>query len=278
RLQDVLLRLDQQQVDTRLGERPCLASVHLGQLVERDVAERRVVRGRQHAGRPHRAGHEDRVVRRLESRGGALGDLDRGAVDLVVPVLEAVLRQLDRARLEGVGLEHIHADGAVAAVDLLDDVRPRHGQEIVATFLPAEVGRGELVPLQRGAHRAVEDQDAPRQLLEESARHAPTVYCRDEPWLSFTSSFSVCSRARRRRAAGLCSCRKGEGTTGTEGSRTSSTDTSSTRSARASRSASPRSTWRCWSATASDTASSTGRAGTPEPPATYTSRLCPSSR
>jgi len=44
-------------------------------------------------------------------------------------------------------------------VDVLDHVGPREHQILVAALFAVEVGRGELTVLDRGAHRAVIDED-----------------------------------------------------------------------------------------------------------------------
>ena len=62
--EDVLAGLDQQQIDAALDQRDGLLAVQLGKLLVGDVAERGVVGGGQHAGRPHRAGDEARPLRR----------------------------------------------------------------------------------------------------------------------------------------------------------------------------------------------------------------------
>src|SRR5262249_58822750 len=61
---------------------------------------------------------------------------------------------------EGSGLDDVDAGRAVAAVDLLDHVGARHGEKVVAAFLAAKVGGGQVERLDLRAHGAVTDQDA----------------------------------------------------------------------------------------------------------------------
>ena len=59
------------------------------------------------------------------------------------------------------GLDHVHADLEEGAVDRLDDLGLRDDEVVVAAvvLLAAEVLGGQVLRLQAGAHRAVEDQD-----------------------------------------------------------------------------------------------------------------------
>jgi hypothetical protein len=82
-------------------------------------------------------------------------------VHLVGAVAEPVLVQLQPRRPEGVGLHHVAADREVARVDVLDEVGAGEGEEVVGALLAAELGRLELMPLDLGAHGAVEHEGAP---------------------------------------------------------------------------------------------------------------------
>ena len=109
---------------------------------------------------PIEPGDEARVVRRREALRGAARE-DRGAeVHLVGAVADAVLVELEARRAEGVRLDDVAADAEVAGVDVLDEVRPRQREEVVRPLLAAELGGLELVALDLGAHRAVEDEGA----------------------------------------------------------------------------------------------------------------------
>ena len=97
---------------------------------------------------------------RREPLGGAAGE-DRGAeVHLVGAVAEAVLVELQARRAERVRLDDVAADPEVAGVDVLDEVGPRQREEVVRPLLAAELRGLELVALDLGAHRAVEDEGA----------------------------------------------------------------------------------------------------------------------
>ena len=83
-----------------------------------------------------------------------------------------------RGRTEGIGLDQVGAGSQVLLMDFLDDVRLRQRQQLIIALdeqLPAGAGEvlealaaivflGQLVLLDHGAHCAIQDQDAARQL------------------------------------------------------------------------------------------------------------------
>ena len=134
--------------------RACSSKI-VDELAERDPAERRVVGGRELAGRADRAGDEALLADR------AAGDLGRLAVDLVGVVLQAPLLELQPRGLEGVGLDDLGADVDHRAVEVLDDVGAVEDERLVGAAGKLVVAlEREVELLERGAHAAVEDDDA----------------------------------------------------------------------------------------------------------------------
>jgi hypothetical protein len=80
----------------------------------------------------------------------------------VDPVLERVLAQRYAVGAEGVRLHHVAPGLQERRVDLADHVRPRDDEVVVAPLqrVAAEVVRRQVVALDGGAHRPVEDEDA----------------------------------------------------------------------------------------------------------------------
>ena len=154
-LEDVLRGLDDDQVDAALDEAAGLLLEDLDEVAEADRAERRVVGGGEEAGGADRAGHEVLLADRLA------GDLGGAAVDLERVLAEAPLLELEARALEGVGLHDLGAGLDHRGVQLLDDVGAVEHQRLVAA--PGQlvvVLEREVVLLERGAHRAVEDDHA----------------------------------------------------------------------------------------------------------------------
>src|SRR5581483_1483073 len=89
-------------------------------------------------------------------------------IDLVSQRLHAVIGERDALRVEGIGLDQVGAGFEIFAMDLADDLRLRQHQQVV---VPLEIARPvakaldailrllELVALDHGAHRPVQDQD-----------------------------------------------------------------------------------------------------------------------
>ena len=57
-------------------------------------------------------------------------DFRRRHVDVVDPVLQAIVGLRDRRGVEGVGLDDVGAGVQVLPVDLFDEVRPRNRQQV----------------------------------------------------------------------------------------------------------------------------------------------------
>jgi len=97
----------------------------------------------------------------------------RDGVLLAAAVPEPVLGELARRPAEGVGLEDVAADLRETLVDPLHRVGPREHEVLVAAFEPPEIGLREVELLERGPHRAVEDEDpfpgAPKEVGHGSA-------------------------------------------------------------------------------------------------------------
>ena len=153
-LQDVLRRLDDDQVGAAIDQAPSLLGEDLDQLCERDVSEGGVVARRQEA--RWADGACDEAIR----AGGLTRDLRGHRVDFRYMLTEPPLVQLQTAPLEGVGLDHLRPRFEHGCVDPLDHVGPVQDQRLVALALQAPVIlRGEVELLEGRAHAAVEDDD-----------------------------------------------------------------------------------------------------------------------
>ena len=84
----------------------------------------------------------------------------RGFVDLDDSVLQTVFFHGDAVGTEGVRFEHIHADFEERAVDFLHGFGIRDDKVVVTSVvsLAAEMFRSQVLYLQAGAHRAIEDE------------------------------------------------------------------------------------------------------------------------
>ena len=98
-----------------------------------------------------RSGHEHRPTGRV---GHAAGDRRAGAVDLADLVGQAVFLQARPVGAEGVGRQHIGPGLAVVAMDRLDQFRIGEAELVERTV------REDVVPVDLGAHCAVEDEHA----------------------------------------------------------------------------------------------------------------------
>ena len=108
-----------------------------------------------------RSGHEHGPIGRV---GHPPGDRRAGAVDVADLVGQAVFFQARPLGAEGVGRQHVGPGLAVVAMDGLDQLRIREAQ-----FVERAV-REDVVPVDLGAHRAVEDEHAAGQGVGESCR------------------------------------------------------------------------------------------------------------
>ena len=154
-LEDVLRGLDDQEVGAAVDQALGLLGEDLDELAEADLAQRRVVRGGEVAGRADRAGDEAVLADR------AARDLRGLAVDLVRVLAEAPLVELQAGGLERVRLHDLGADLDHGAVEVLDDVGAVEDERLVraAGQLVVLLER-EVELLERGAHAPVEDDDA----------------------------------------------------------------------------------------------------------------------
>ena len=161
----VLGRLDQQRVRPSREQPDRLGPVMDDHLVEGGAARHGDGLGR----RTHGARDESGPVRRRKFLRGVPSDLGGEAVDLERAIGQAVFREDEGRRPERVGLDHVGARREVLLVHPQDDVRARAHEVLVASLelLPAEVGRGQVLPLEPRSRGAVQDQDALRQHLPE---------------------------------------------------------------------------------------------------------------
>jgi hypothetical protein len=101
-----------------------------------------------------------------------------GEVQVLHGRLQLVISLRDHRGAESVGLDEVRPGGKILRVDPLDEVRPGETEQVVVApqvmrmvaeaFAP-EIGLGERMLLDHGAHRAVEDGDAPRKSARRSA-------------------------------------------------------------------------------------------------------------
>ncbi len=174
RVERVENRLDHQDVGAALDQAVDGFQIRHAQLVERHVAESRVVDvGRNRRGarsRAEHAGDEARLVR--IQRGRLVGSLTRqpggGEVELRHQEFHVVIRHRNRGGVEAVGFQNIRARRQILGVDFLDDVRLCQAQQVVVAFqVVREVGKAraaivgfvELVRLDHRPHRAVKHED-----------------------------------------------------------------------------------------------------------------------
>ena len=179
-------RLDQQQIGAAFHQAIDRLGIRGDQLVVAHVAKARVVDvgrdRRRPVGGTERSGNESGLVGRL--RGPRIGafarDSCRGEVDFAHPVFELVVGLRDPRRVEGIGLDDIRAGFEKRVVDLAHDFGPGQHQEVVVAFQVVRVivqpgcrraaiaVLGELVGLDHGAHRAVQDEDPlPKEAFEQ---------------------------------------------------------------------------------------------------------------
>ena len=171
-LEDVLHRLDDQDVGAAVDQPADLVEEELLHLLECVLAEHRIFRGGQQSGRTDRAGDEARARRRAVVVGHLARQLGGEAVLLVGALAETVFLELDLAAAEGVGFEHVATDFHVAGVDAFDDAWVDEHEILVAPLETTVVLGGELHVEYRGAHRAVVDDDALAREVEELAHQS----------------------------------------------------------------------------------------------------------
>ncbi len=193
-LEDVLRRLDDDQVGAAFDEPLGLLREDVGERAEGDVAERRVVGRGQEAGRPDRAGDEATLAGRLAR------DLCCLHVDLERVLAESPLLELQPRGLEGVGLDDLRAGVEHRRVDAFDDVGTVEHERLVALAgEPAVVLLSQVELLKRRAHPAIEDDDALADGIEVVAHRlilatrAPTL---TRPWQGCVRVRRAARRAR----------------------------------------------------------------------------------
>ncbi len=153
-LEDVLRRLDDQQVCAALDQARGLLGEHGDELAEADVPEPRLLRRRKVAGGTDRSGHEAALA------GRPARDLRRFDVDLHRVVGQAPLLELDPRALEGVGLHDLGSRFEHRGVDALDHVGAVQDERLVALAGQAAVVLARQLELLEGrAHAAVVDDD-----------------------------------------------------------------------------------------------------------------------
>ncbi len=163
-LQQVLGGLDQQGVHPAVDETLRL----LGERLLQEVRVGGVAEAGELGARTDRAEHPAHpAVLCLERLSGAPRDLGAGARELLDALLDAVVGEVGPVRAERVGLDRVDARLEIGGVDGLDDVGPRHVQDLVAALMLLEVLHRRSGFLQHGAHRPVGDHDALGQCLQQ---------------------------------------------------------------------------------------------------------------
>ena len=168
RIERVEHRLDQQDVGAALLETACCLRVSVAELVERNLAVRRVVDARRkrkrHVGGAEGPGHESVLV----MVGGGAREPGAFQVHFVDVLFESVVGLRHARRGEGVGGDDVGAGLEVFAMHLRDELRLRQAEDVavvaqrlgvIAEPLAAKLLVGETFVLQHHAHRAVEDYD-----------------------------------------------------------------------------------------------------------------------
>ena len=122
-----MARLDEHRVDAAAEHGSHLLLVRVADIGEANVAERG-----QFGARPHGAQHEAGLVGVLVGCGA--GDAGGGLGELVETLHNVVLAECGEVGAEGVGLDAVGTRVEVCPVNLLDDVRARDVENLVATL------------------------------------------------------------------------------------------------------------------------------------------------
>ncbi len=156
-LQEVLARLDDQNVRAAIDQPADLLDVSLFQVAIGDVPERRKLRPG-----PDRTRDKTRLVRRRIIPRQPLCELGRFLVHVIRLFDDAELRQHDLAAAKTVRFDHVAADFQEAAMHRLDRVRPRIEQILraILKLRPAPVVKRQLQRLQIAPHRPVKNDDS----------------------------------------------------------------------------------------------------------------------
>jgi hypothetical protein len=159
-LENVLRRLDDEEIAAAVSQPPNLIEEEVDHVAEAVISQERVFRCGEESCRTDRAGHISWLL-----CGGVAIDhppRQRGGltVDLIGAVAEPVFRQLQLTAPEGVRLDDVDSYLEKRRVHLLDEPRIVQHEKFVAAFDAAVALRVQVVVLDGGAHRAVEDDDA----------------------------------------------------------------------------------------------------------------------
>jgi hypothetical protein len=165
-LENVLLRLDDQQVSAAILQTASLLGEDLDQRLEADVRQGGVVGGRQKPGGADGAGYEagSAVLAfpgvALAPRNGSTGEIDRVGLVGQPPFFEPQSTGLER-----VAFDDVAASRQEAPMQSTGGIRAADAQRVHAAFvaLAAEIVRTQLQALQIRAHRSIEDEHAPLQ-------------------------------------------------------------------------------------------------------------------
>ena len=168
-LEDVLLRLDDEQIGTAEDERRGLLAIDGHEVREPEPAHRRIARCGQESGRPHAPRDEARAPILRVLVGNPPGELRGGHVQLGGDISLAPLLQARARGLKGAGLDDVAARIEEAPMDALDDLWGVDREAVHPAFQrrAAEVIAGERLRLQAGAHGAVENQHTLAQRIKE---------------------------------------------------------------------------------------------------------------
>jgi hypothetical protein len=160
-LQEILARLDQQQIDAAFDEMPRLFAVDVGELIEGDLRERRIRRRDQHAGRTERTRDEARLLGRRHRVAGGARDLGRPAIDLRRLIAEPVFVELQTRCRERIRLDDVGSRREIGIVNLPDHIGSRQHERLVTPRKrrAAEVVRRQLERHELRSHRPVHDED-----------------------------------------------------------------------------------------------------------------------
>jgi len=153
-LQQVLARLDVEAVGAARDQALREHAIRLIELFAGDVSERREARAR-----ADRARDEARTVLGAEPVRDAARHRGAHLVELERLVADVELREHVGLAAERVRLDDVRSGREVGGMDVLDDIRSRANEDLVAAFLAVEIVQRELGALDHGPHSSVEDED-----------------------------------------------------------------------------------------------------------------------
>ena len=172
--------LDEQRIDPTLQQGCHLLAVGIGQVVEGQGTVSGIAHigahGASLVGRTYGAGHEAGLLGRREGIGCLTGQTGGGQVDIAHAMLHMVVGLADARGVERIGFDDVGTGSQILAVDVRHDVGTGEAQQVVVALqlsgyilenLAAKIGFSQVVLLYHGAHRTVQNQDAPaHQLLQ----------------------------------------------------------------------------------------------------------------